>query len=174
MRITYSQFPAIFFQSQNKFLKFMIQQANPEIGMAIHLMYCTKTSSAVYQNTVHAAVKKVKHNCSLCHSLCCLSMPHSEFFSFLGRFFVIHRQGFTEVRVTGAEQEDRGINRRHRSLFEVAQGSLGTVCLQGLDIPIPGSCKQFQASFSSFQTVPEAFIMCNLIGIFIILQSFVV
>jgi hypothetical protein len=93
-------------------------------------------------------------------------MPHSEFFSFLGRFFVIHRQGFTEVRVTGSEQEDRGINRRHRSLFEVAQGSLATVCLQGLDIPIPGSCKQFQASLSSFQTVPEAFIMCNLIGIF--------
>jgi hypothetical protein len=101
-------------------------------------------------------------------------MPHSIFFSFLGRFFVIHRQGFTEVRVTGAEQEDRGINRRHRSLFEVAQGSLATVCLQGLDIPIPGSCKQFQAFLSSFQTVPEAFIMCNLIGIFCRVLLFVV
>ncbi len=117
------------------------------------------------QNTAHAAVKKVKHNCSLCHSVACPCLtPNSSVFWV--DLFVVHRQGFTEVRVTGAEQEDRGINRRHRSLFEVAQGSLATVCLQVLDIPIPGSCKQFQAFLSSFQTVPEAFIMCNLIGIF--------
>jgi hypothetical protein len=145
MCITYSQFLAYIFPISNKFLKFMIQQA-------IHRLVWQSTSCIVHRNIFHS-VPKHSSCCSeegeaqlLSVSLCCLSMPHSEFFSFLGRFFVIHRQGFTEVRVTGAEQEDRDINRRHRSLFEVARGSLATVCLQGFDIPILGSCKQFQAS----------------------------